>query len=327
VDGFTFVNSSAGGGGIFLHGFNHNTEVSNNRVHGNAGTLSGGITVGQAESPDGTVVGTTEQAFGFNINTNVHNNSVTQNSSYGDEINSSTTMAAGGVTFCTGSDSYKFNNNWVCGNLSTGDGGGFVQFGFIYNGTINNNYFLFNQSNNISLATNGGGVAIVGGPPDGPTCENSAVDVDCPPSLTDGIGPGLTMDSNLILGNSAESCSGGGIRLQAINGAEVALNPTNPAAWYSVKLTNNIIDNNVAGWDGAGISMQDALEVSLINNTIASNDTTATSGVLFNTLGAPLANTPPPTNGGGQCNPDPAGSNPSCNQNQIVARRLIRPDW
>ncbi len=49
IDGFSIVNSSQGGGGIFLHGFNHFTEVSNNRVHSNAGTLSGGITVGQAE--------------------------------------------------------------------------------------------------------------------------------------------------------------------------------------------------------------------------------------------------------------------------------------
>ena len=50
-------------------------------------------------------------------------------------------------------------------------------------------------------------------------------------------------------------------------------------------VTNNIIANNVAGWDGAGISLLDALDVNIINNTIMSNDTTASSGVLFNTLG------------------------------------------
>ena len=65
--------------------------------------------------------------------------------------------------------------------------------------------------------------------------------------------------------------------------------PTTPANWYSVNVTNNIIANNVAGWDGAGVSLQDALVVNLINNTIISNDTTASAGVLFNTLGAPLA--------------------------------------
>jgi hypothetical protein len=315
IDGMSFIDSSQGGGGIFLHGWNHFTEVSNNRVHSNAGTLSGGITVGQAESPDGTIVGTQMIAFGFDQNVNIHNNSVTQNSSYGDEINSTTTMAAGGVTFCTGSDNYKFNHNWVCGNLSTGDGGGFVHFGLSYNGNISNNSFLFNQTNNITLPTHGGAINIMGAPPDGPVCENSTIDVDCPPSLSDGIGPGLVIDSNLILGNTAESGSGGGIRLQSINGTEVARNAGTPGNWYGVTLTNNIIANNVAGWDGGGISLQDALRVSLINNTVVSNDTTASAGVLFNTLGAPDANTPPPTNGGGNCDPT---TNPNCTGNQIV---------
>jgi hypothetical protein len=320
VDGLSFISSSQGGGGIFLHGWNHYTEVSNNRVHGNAGTLSGGITVGQAENPDGVFTGNaftgrTEPAFGFNQYVNIHNNSVTANSSYGDEINSTSTEAAGGVTMCTGADNYKFNYNWVCGNLSTGDGGGFVHFGLSYNGNISNNWFLFNQSNNITIPTHGGAIAVMGAPPDGPACENALVDVDCPPSLSDGIGPGLVIDSNLILGNTAESGSGGGIRLQSVNGTEVAQNPFFPGMWYDVTITNNIIANNVAGWDGGGISMQDALRVKLVNNTIVSNDTTASSGVLFNTLAAPNANTPPPTNGGGNCDPT---QNPNCTGNQIV---------
>ncbi len=44
-------------------------------------------------------------------------------------------------------------------------------------------------------------------------------------------------------------------------------------------VTNNIIANNVAGWDGGGVSLQDALKVSFVNNTVASNDTTASAGV------------------------------------------------
>jgi hypothetical protein len=70
-----------------------------------------------------------------------------------------------------------------------------------------------------------------------------------------------------------------------------------------VVLTNNIITNNVAGWDGAGVSLLDALDTDLINNTIASNDTTASSGVLFNTLGAPLAST------AGPCGTNPTTGN------------------
>ncbi len=53
-------------------------------------------------------------------------------------------------------------------------------------------------------------------------------DVDCAPGLTDGIGPGLVIDSNLIMGNTAESGSGGGLRLQTINGTEVTRFPLTP---------------------------------------------------------------------------------------------------
>ena len=310
IDGISFTNSSQGGGGIFLHGWNHNMEVSNNRVHSNAGTLSGGITVGQPETTDGIVVGTQELAFGYNNNVNVHNNYVTENAAYGDELNSTTPMSAGGVTFCTGADHYKFNHNWVCGNLSTGDGGGLVQFGLVYGGNISNNTIIFNQSNNPTIPTNGGGITVMGAPPDGPFCENATIDQDCPPSLTDGAGPGLVIDSNLILGNTAESGSGGGLRLQNINGTEVALNATTPGNWYDVTVTNNIIANNVAGWDGGGVSMQDALRVNFVNNTVVANDTTASAGVLFNAIGSANSNNPPP---GCTPQPDPTKpQDPSC---------------
>jgi hypothetical protein len=62
-----------------------------------------------------------------------------------------------------------------------------------------------------------------------------------------------------------------------------------------VTFTNNIVSNNVAGWDGAGISLVDSVNVDIINNTIMHNDTTASSGVLFSTLNAPLAAVPPNT--------------------------------
>jgi hypothetical protein len=104
----------------------------------------------------------------------------------------------------------------------------------------------------------------------------------------------LVINANLIMGNAAESGSGGGIRFQGVNGTDVVTFPSTPTRWYSVNVTNNIITNNVAGWDGAGISLSDALAVNIINNTIASNDTTASSGVLFNTLGAPLASSQGP---------------------------------
>jgi len=349
IDGLSITNSSQGGGGIFIHAWAHNLEIANNQIFNNAGTMTGGITVGQAESPDallsgnggdpvgynggvlagfdqqpwtcvpGAVIQTTSTPYGYdqvvsppgfvngqqlpycyNLNVNVHHNSITRNSSLGDEAFSSTPAGAGGVTFCTGADYYKFNYNWVCGNLSTGDGGGIAHLGFSFNGDIEHNAILFNQSTNPTISTNGGGMVIMTTAPDGssatqPEC-GSVTDVDCAPGLGDGSGPGLTINANLIMGNAAESGSGGGIRFQGVNGTEISRFPLDPGHWYGVTVTNNIVANNVAGWDGAGVSLQDALAVNLINNTVISNDTTASAGVLFNTLGAPLASSPGATN-------------------------------
>lgn len=336
IDGMSVINSSQGGGAIFAHAWNHNLEVSNTRVHGNHGTLTGGITIGNGEFADPFVCdaaaldGTTplpfpgctgatlnmQLGYGFNKGVYVHHNAVTGNASIGDALYSFTPSAAGGVTFCTGSDSYRFNYNWVCGNLSTGDGGGMVHSGFSNNGTIAHNWILFNQSASATLPTNGGGIGVLGASPDrtlastGQECGTTS-DVDCPPGLPEGTGRNLLIDANLIIGNSAESGTGGGLRLQMVNGQDVIALPTRPEQWNDVKVTNNIITNNVAGWDGGGISLQDALKVMLINNTVMSNDSTASAGVLFNTLGAPMAATPPPG-----CTPttDPTlPQNPNCN--------------
>jgi hypothetical protein len=361
IDGLSVTDSSQGGGGIFVHAWAHNLEIANNRVFNNIGTLSGGINIGQGESPDGYLAGTTNDSdppscvadpstqnaaltnlqlpYCYDINVNVHNNAVTLNTSIGDELFSGTPTGAGGVSFCTGADYYKFNYNWVCGNMSTGDGGGLAHVGYIWNGNIQNNAIIFNQSTNPTIQTNGGGIIVMGAAPDGFSASGvecgSVTDVDCAPGLPDGTGPGLVINANLIMGNAASSGSGGGIRLQSVNGTEVSyfpngsqcitfnrttLEPTGLVSctgannqrpvWNTVTVTNNIIVDNVAGWDGGGISLQDALNVNIINNTIAANDTTATAGPLFNTIGAPLASAPNPvvqTTSASVSAPQPAG--------------------
>src|ERR1035438_5876523 len=118
-----------------------------------------------------------------------------------------------------------------------------------------------------------------------PSCSIRAATRPFPPmaaAWSDGTGPGLVINANLIQGNSADSGAGGGIRLQSVNGTEVSTFPHDSTRWHDVTITNNIIINNVAGWDGAGISLQDALRVKIVNNTIAHNDSLATSGVLTN---------------------------------------------
>jgi hypothetical protein len=305
VDGLTVTNSSQGGGGIFAHGWNHNLEVSNNKVVGNGGTLTGGITIGQMETVDPTLVGTIAQPLLQNQHVNVHNNSVTFNAAYGDELNSNTPASAGGVTMCTGSDYYKFQYNWVCGNLSTGDGGGMAHHGFSWLGDISHNTFVFNQSINPTLTTYGGGVSVQGAMPDGAAGEAGLTgDVDVAPALSDGIGPGLNINANLFQGNTAEEGSGGGLMLMHVNGNDVLNNPNTPANWYHVTVTNNIFANNVAGWTGGGVALFDAIAVDFRNNTVVSNDSTASAGVLFDSLGAPNANHAPPG-----CDPT---ANPNC---------------
>ena len=351
IDGFLITNSSQGGGGILVHGWGHNIEISNNRVRNNSGTLSGGIEIGQGEFGDGyfqgdatapapgscqtAAVNGTQLPYCFNTHTNVHNNMVTLNSSTGDELFTSTPSGGGGVTFCIGSDYYKLNYNWICGNMSSGDGGGIAHLGFSYNGDISNNSILFNQSTNPTVPTSGGGIVIMGPAPDGQTIQNGVAvecgsinDVDCVPGLSDGSGPGLNINANLILGNAAESGSGGGIRFQAVNGTDVTRFPNNPGNWYSVNVTNNIIVNNVAGWDGGGVGLLDSLAVNFVNNTIASNDSTASAGTLFNAYFARLASdqSPPPntcvdgTNGTCTASqPQPAGLSASPNSPQLTS--------
>jgi len=309
IDGLTVENSSQGGGGIFIHGWAHHLQVANNRVMNNAGTLTGGISVGQGEFAGPYAVGGLIAAPGscsdgtglltnqhmpdcFQLDVNLHNNMITNNSSLGDELFSATLSGGGGATFCTGNDYYKFNYNWVCGNLSAGEGGGITHLGEIQNGDIEHNTILLNQSSNPTIPTHGGGIMIQGTPDTDPVCPGVPADSDCPPGLSDGTGRNLVINANLIEGNSADSGSGGGIRLNQVNGSDVSTFPHDATRWNNVSITNNIINNNMAGWDGAGISLQDALNVSIVNNTIAHNDSLASSGVLTFSIGTPDASAP-----------------------------------
>ena len=66
IDGLTVTDSSQGGGGIFVHGWGHNIQIANNRVQNNAGTLSGGINIGQGEFPGCVSAGSAhERGSGF----------------------------------------------------------------------------------------------------------------------------------------------------------------------------------------------------------------------------------------------------------------------
>ncbi len=113
--------------------------------------------------------------------------------------------------------------------------------------------------------------------------------------LTAGSGS-VVIDSNVIQGNQAGAGDAGGIRLSFINGQDVVGSESLPSAWNRVDIVNNMIVNNAAGLAGGGISMQDAARPNIINNTIANNDSTATAGLAFESVGGvpPSESTPQP---------------------------------
>ena len=269
IDGVSVTGGDAGGG-IYVNGWAHNLEISNNRVYGNAGAFNGGIRVGipylELESLP-AMVNNQIPGFGYDKNVKIHHNAVTKNGTV--EGPSGNGGAGGGISICTGTDGYSVDHNYVCGNYSSSDGGGIGHLGFSQNGAIANNQILFNQSFQQTGTTHGGGIAVIGEPPVAGTVS---------------LGTGnLTIDSNLIRGNFAEGGSGGGIRLQQVNGADITttVNPAGkpvPSRWYQVGVTNNMIVDNVAGWSGGGISLIDTLNASIVNNTVASNDSTGIAG-------------------------------------------------
>ena len=255
IDGFTITGAESGGG-IFVNGYADNLVISNNTVTGNSGLRHGGIRVGQPFLPlDG------DGPFAFNTNVNIHHNAITLNGALHFE------SAGGGVSLSAGSDNYAVSRNFICGNYTAGDGAGVGHLGLSDNGRIEYNQILFNQSVNNSFTQHGGGVLIAGEPGE-------------PPGLSLGAG-NVSVDGNLIQGNVAASGHGGGIRTQLVNGADVAQSD-DPINWNLLTISNNMIVNNVAGWSGAGISLQDTARASIVLNTIANNDSTATVGAVFN---------------------------------------------
>jgi hypothetical protein len=287
IDGFT-IKSADTGGGIVANGYADYLQISNNRIANNSGFYGGGIRVGH---PLLTDVDNLAYTDGRNDFVSIHHNQVVFNGGLGG--------SGGGISMCTGSDSYAVTGNWVCGNFSTAGGGGIGHIGVSTRAPLSGNQLgnvplieantiIFNEIFNQGQTVSGGGLFIGGAPP------------LAAGALSPGAGD-VFVYRNLIQGNSAGAGDGGGIRLQAVNGQDVAANPSNtppqnqnaPRQWYRVELSNNMIVNNVAGLAGGGISLQDAVAVKIQNNTIANNDSLATAGEAF-APGSPNQSTPQP---------------------------------
>ena len=176
-------------------------------------------------------------------NTSQHNENL--HLAYNRIIANAGTNLAGGIGLFAGADNYRVDHNDICGNFSAEYGGGLSVFGYSPNGNIDHNRIYYNASYD-----EGGGILIAGTLP-----------VD-PNALSAGSGP-VDIHENIIQANLAND-DGGGLRfLMAGN--------------YPMNVYNNMIVNNVSTHEGGGISLNDAPDVRIYNNTVMKNLTTATA--------------------------------------------------
>lgn len=262
IDGIG-ITGAVQGGGILVGGYIENLEISNNDVYTNAGNFGGGIRVGYPTLTN-TINGALTHVDADNNNLNIHNNKINQNGGMGG--------AGGGIALYTGSDNYQITDNLICGNFTQGNGAGIGHQGLSNNGLIANNTIAYNQSFTQGLEKHGGGIYLGG--KEGLEGTNGI-------QSTPGTGS-VMIEGNMIMGNQAGAGSGGGISLAFVNGADVEANPLLSSLWHNIKLYDNIIVNNVAGRDGGGVSLHNASAVSMVHNTIAYNDSTATVAAAIN---------------------------------------------
>jgi large repetitive protein len=274
VDGFT-MKSAIHGGGVQIYNRGVNLRISNNRITGNRGAFAGGISIGMQDPVTVTY---------DNPGVLIEYNQIVKNSSGN---------GAGGIGIYTGATGYKIRNNYIMGNFATSDpggtistagfgagGGGIGHEGLSPGGLIANNVIAFNEVYfGYSAGGGDGGGIYISGEADGTTGLG-----------TTGSGS-VTIINNLIQGNLAAAGLGGGIRLAGVNGPDVTAS-ANRANWYRINIYNNMIVNNAAGFAGAGISLQDAINVSIVNNTIANNDATATAHAAFSNPNDPSVSVP-----------------------------------
>lgn len=269
IDGLT-VTGGDHGGGIVVNAWAHYLAIGNLHVVNNTGFYGGGIRVGHpALLVDGNQGPSIPGAE--NDHVRIHHSWIAENGGLDG--------AGGGVALYSGSDAYQVTDNYVCGNFTTGHGGGLGHLGLSDGGVVARNSIVFNQSFNQGLTVSGGGVFVGGEALPGN-------------ALSPGAGSVL-IEANLLQGNQAGAGHGGAIRIAQLNGADVSSNRNQPNRWYHARLYDNVIVDNIAALAGGGLSLQDAARVTVIHNTIAHNDSTATGGEAF-TLGNPKRSTAQP---------------------------------
>jgi large repetitive protein len=160
---------------------------------------------------------------------------------------------SGGIGLFNGSNGYEIARSIVCGNFGVEYGSGISHWGLSPGGSIHDNQIYYNEA-----VDSGAGISIQQEAP-GPNTPT--------PVPNNGIGQGsgaVNIDRNLIQSNMTFDDGGGIFVLDSL---------TQP-----VNIRNNqIVDNGAADMGGA-IALRDASNVAIVNNTVANNVTTGTSG-------------------------------------------------
>jgi len=247
IDGFKLSGSVVGGGIFAVAGVN-DLVISNNEITNNQGNIGGGISVGMDDT-------------GFeqnNHNVVIRGNKIHKNGGV---------QGPGAIALNEDSDNYLVENNLIAANFSTFVGGAIAHQGLSGGvNTIRGNQILFNENYFNALFQNAG--------------DGGGIYVGADQGGVTGAG-NIIIDSNLIQGNLSGSGRGAGIMANEVNGEDVTLNPADPSQWYELLIVNNMIVDNVAAFGGGGIYLQDTVRASIINNTIANNDSTSTSQLAF----------------------------------------------
>ncbi len=209
--------------------------------------ITGNIIRGnQGNLGGGITVGQPGVAPSGNTNMWIHHNQVAKNAGV---------QGGGGIVLYSGSNGYLVENNMIIGNFSRGNGAGISHVGTSVGGLIRANAIVLNEAFYFAPGGGGGGGIYVGNTP-----------------TEEGAGS-VIIDANLIKSNMSGAGAGGGIY---INGLNTAANTS-----YSARIVNNMIVNNVAAAGGGGVALQDAINVDIVNNTIANNDSTSTTALTF----------------------------------------------
>jgi len=267
IDGFT-ISGANEGGAILVNAFAHYLEISNNRLINNLGNLGGGIRIGTP-----SLVNVADDGYLSNMNDHItiHHNKIAENGGI---------TGGAGVAIYNGGDNYAITENYICGNFTTLNGAGIHHLGLSNGGLIFKNTILFNEAfYGGSTGGEGGGIWI-GGEPSPAGAPGG--------TLSQGSGS-VTVNDNLIQGNLAGSGDGGGIRLFSVNGQDIVNSISPPDDFHTINILNNMIVNNVSGFAGGGIALQDAARVNVINNTLANNDSTASGANAFGGAGFTLS--------------------------------------